>query len=111
MASYKFQHYLPTVYLKQFSTDGLAATRKSMIWRLDEQRHKRVSVPSQCAEDYFYSASDAKMTEEMFGKSEEVYGRTVQQIWAREEKQAGTDYFGLILKKTWTRFLADKLFE
>jgi len=94
--AYRRQHYLPAVYLKQFSADGPAATRNSMIWRLDEQRHMRVTVRSQCAENNFYSSSDAKATEEMFQKFEGIYGRIAQKIWAREEP-AKRDYFGLIL--------------
>jgi hypothetical protein len=96
MPSYKRQHYLPAVYLKQFSPDGHRATRKSMVWRLDEQCHKQVPVKSQCAKDYFYSSCDAKTNEEMFQKMERVYDRIAQKIWNCEKPGEG-DYFGLIL--------------
>ena len=94
--AYKRQHYLPAVYLKQFSIDGDGATPNSMIWRLDEQCHKRVPVKSQCAENYFYSASNAQTTEKMFQKLEWVYARIARKIWIHEEP-AENDYFGLIL--------------
>lgn len=36
MSQYKRQHWLPVVYLKQFSADGPQSSRTSLIWRLDQ---------------------------------------------------------------------------
>ncbi|MFO1501393.1 MAG: DUF4238 domain-containing protein [Verrucomicrobiota bacterium] len=96
MPPFKRQHYLPSVYLKQFSPDGAKAGRKSTVWRLDEKRHTKVTVESQCAESYFYSSGEAQATEEMFGEMEKAYGRIAQKVWTHQNP-AVRDYFGLIL--------------
>jgi hypothetical protein len=96
MPAYRRQHYLPAVYLKQFSADGPNATRTSSIWRLDQQRSVCVSVESQCAKDYFYSLCDPEGTEEMFRGMEAAYGRIAQKIWSGEDSTE-RDFFGLIL--------------
>ena len=92
----KKQHYLPAVYLKQFSADGAKAKRSSLIWRFDQQRSVRVPVESQCAGDYFYSRRDSQGAEETFHGMEGAYGSIAQKIWSwRDSTQR--DFFGLIL--------------
>jgi len=96
MPPYTRQHYLPAVYLKQFSQDGANAKRSSLIWRFDEQQSVSTSVQSQCAEDHFYSLRDAQGTEEMFQKMEVIYDKIMQKIWSGKQPTK-RDYFGLIL--------------
>jgi len=94
--AFRNQHYLPAVYLKQFSVDGIKATRKSRIWRHDKERSVPVAVESQCAQEYFYSSRDPKGIEDMFRKQgENAYGQIAKKIWQREHSKNG-DYFGLI---------------
>jgi hypothetical protein len=96
VAAYKKQHYLPAAYLKQFSADGIQATRKSKVCRTDAKRCLFVPVESQCAEDYHYSKSSAETVEKFFKSGEDLYAHIAKV--ARERKVPTThDYFGLIL--------------
>ena len=94
--AYTRQHYLPAVYLQQFSVDGRWATRKSHIWRLDRERSKFVPVDSQCAPKHFYSRLDSQGAEATFHEIEGVYGQIAQKIWLRQQPSQ-KHYFGLIL--------------
>jgi hypothetical protein len=96
MQPYTRQHYLPAVYLQQFSVDGASGTRKSHIWRLDRERNKPVPVESQCGPKYFYSKLDSQRAEATFHEIEGAYGQIAQKIWLREQPSQ-KDYFGLIL--------------
>lgn len=91
------QHYLPVVYLRQFSVDGWSASRLSKIWRLSGIDHQCVPVDSQCHERFFYSATDAAGAEQLFQTFEETYGGLVGRIWGESESRGDRDYFGLIL--------------
>lgn len=91
------QHYLPAVYLKQFSTDGKNATRTSQIWRLGGKGSQEVSVESQCHERFFYSASAPAEAEQFFQSFEGPYGELAQTIWRKEQNKNLKEYFGLIL--------------
>jgi hypothetical protein len=97
MAEFRRQHYLPAVYLKQFSIDGPTATRKSNIWRYDRKALNYVTVETQCREPYFYSKPRASEVEQMFGKVEGIYGNIAQKIWRCEQSKSLEDYFGLII--------------
>src|SRR5260221_6773668 len=73
MAEYKRQHYLPAVYLKNFSTDQNNPNRRSKIWQFNGQRSILVCVQSQCFENYCYSKREAARTEKMFQELEQTY--------------------------------------
>ncbi|HTB64227.1 MAG TPA: DUF4238 domain-containing protein [Opitutales bacterium] len=92
----KKQHYLPCVYLKQFSSAGANATRTSKVWRLDSKRCIEVTVKSEGHEKYFYSKSDPEKPESHFGNIEMQYGLIAQKIW-RSQVPTRNDYFGLIV--------------
>lgn len=92
----KLQHYLPAVYLKQFSPDGQNATRKSLLWRLGKQNQAFVKVEDQCRELYHYSKMNAQQAEHLFQEGEDVYGKALQQIWKGAEATK-RQYFGLII--------------
>lgn len=96
MQPYTRQHYVPAVYLQQFSVDGRQSTRKSHIWRLDRERSKPVAVESQCGPKHFYSKFDSQGAEATFHEIEGVYGQIAQKIWLRE-RPSQKQYFGLIL--------------
>lgn len=96
MPEYKRQHYLPAVYLQQLSADGPSAKRTSPIWRLDNDRHVKVPVESQCAEDHFYSIRKARETEEMFQQMEGKFGQFAKRIWANQN-HTDDEFIGLIL--------------
>lgn len=96
MPDYKRQHYLPSVYLKQFSIDAHRASRVSLIWRLDPKKHLCVPVNSQCAKDYFYTKKEAESTESMFEQMENLYDQIAKKVWARTNLTHQED-FGLIL--------------
>lgn len=91
------QHYLPAVYLKQFSIDGVSARRDSFIWRLDRSIHKEVPVETQCHERFFYSATEPVAAEVFFGESEELFGQIAQRVWQGLENRGFRDYFGLLI--------------
>ena len=91
MSEYELQHYLPKVYLKQFS-----ATRKADIWRFDEHEYVTKPVSLQCAADNFYSSTNRKGAEEMFHQLEDAYGRVIQKI-KPGKILTQKNYFGLIL--------------
>jgi hypothetical protein len=91
------QHYLPAVYLKQFSIDGVSARRDSFIWRLHRSIHKEVPVETQCHERFFYSAIEPVVAEAFFGKSEELFGQIAQRVWQGLENRGFRDYFGLLI--------------
>jgi Protein of unknown function (DUF4238) len=91
------QHYLPAIYLRQFSVDGRDSSRKSKIWRLNENAHKAVPVESQCHDRFFYSASDSLAAEKIFQAFEDMYARLVELIWKGRQNRTDKEYFGLIL--------------
>ena len=96
MPPYTRQHFLPAVYLQQFSVDADRATRTSLVWRFDEERNKPVPVETQCAPKHFYSKLDPKGAEETFHQMETAYGKIAQKIWFQTDP-SNRDYFGLIL--------------
>ena len=80
MANYKKQHYLPSAYLKYFSTDQTTCNRDSQVWRFDGKDQRCVPVASQCVGDYMYSKTRAAETEQMFQISENAYCQCVDKI-------------------------------
>jgi hypothetical protein len=96
MPPFTRQHYLPAVYLQQFSADGCRATRRSRIWRLDANRSTPVTIESQCGPKYFYSKLNPNGAEKTFHEIEAAYGRIAQKIWLRKPPSR-RDCVGLIL--------------
>lgn len=96
MPAYKKQHYLPAVYLQQFSEDQVNPSRNSFIWRTDLKGAKRVPLVSQCAKDYHYSKTEAEKVERMFAKGEGLYAEIVRKL---KDRRGTTikDYYGLII--------------
>lgn len=95
MPPFKRQHYLPALYLKNFSaTPDLG--RKAFLWRFDGKSMKYVAVESQCGEDYFYSKKNPAAAEKRFWESEAAYDRCVRLIKERKPPKSW-DYFSLIL--------------
>ncbi len=90
------QHYLPVVFLKQFSEDGPRAERTSFIHRMDAKSCVRVAVESQCYQEGFYSHRTPFDAEAMFKGLEDQYGRVAQKIW-RQEDPGKESYFALIV--------------
>jgi len=90
------QHYVPCVYLKQFSTAGPSAVRESSIWRLSQHMHKLVPVRDQCYERNCYSATESDKIESLFGNFEGRYGVMAQRIWKGDPNQSIEEYFGLM---------------
>ncbi len=76
MAPYKKQHYLPAAYLRNFSVEGAASTRKSMIWRFDARLRKKVAVESQGSAPYHYSQAAADQVEAEFKVGEDFYAES-----------------------------------
>jgi hypothetical protein len=90
------QHYLPCVYLKQFSVDGPTAERNSRIWSLSRHGHTALPVESQCYERKFYSAIDSTTAEKLFDHYEDLYGTLAQRIWKGDRNRNIREYFGLM---------------
>ena len=80
MPPYKREHFLPCVYLKNFSPHGVHATRDSKVWRVDQKRCAFVSVDSQCAGDYLYSKENPKESEHEFQAIEDAYASALAKI-------------------------------
>lgn len=97
MPAYKKQHYLPAAYLRNFSVDGAASTRKSRVWRFDARRRKPVSVESQGFADYHYSASAAEVVEAEFRVGEDFYAECYPDFWHRDGPSSSRREFGLLL--------------
>ena len=97
MPPYKKQHYLPAVYLSQFSSDQQILTRAgSKVWRTDIIGTHLVSVKSECCKDYFYSKKDPKGTETMFQGLENLYPSSVRRVRSRTEPKPQEHYaFGV----------------
>jgi hypothetical protein len=93
----KKQHFLPVVYLKQFSPDERAATRTSRIFRCDGRKVNEVSVESQCYESLFYSKKRASEAENTFKEMEGMYGTLLKRVWNSEQPQNAAEYFGMIV--------------
>jgi hypothetical protein len=83
-APYTRQHYLPCAYLKNFSSDGRTATRKSKIWRIASTDCAHVKVETQCAKDLLFSKKEPEKTERQFQQIEGAYGKVVRKIWTGE---------------------------
>src|ERR1044072_1079638 len=93
----KLQHYLPAVYLKQFSPDAQNATRKSFLWRLGITTQAFVKVEDQCREAFYYSKVKPRQAENLFHEGEQLYGKALQQIWQGTQGTNARYYFGLIV--------------
>lgn len=89
------QHYLPCVYLRNFSVDGAYADRSSTIWCLGERRLGPVSVEAECFGNYLFSKSNSAETEAEFKVVEDGYGEAVRKIWVNGNLTE-TEYFCLI---------------
>jgi hypothetical protein len=94
MPPYKRQHWLPAVYLKNFSRNPELG-RRAFVWRYDGKTMIEVAVESQCGANFFYSKEQAETAEKRFWQSETAYENCVKLI--REKKPSSTvDYFSLI---------------
>jgi hypothetical protein len=96
LPAYKRQHFLPAVYLKEFSADRRRLDRSSRLWRFDGKVSRLVSVARQCAKDYFYSRERAAASEKMFQGMEGLYADCLRKIKTRQSPST-PEYFGLIL--------------
>lgn len=96
MPAYKRQHFLPSVYLKNFSPDGSRSTRDSKVWRVDQTRCTLVPVQSQCAGDYLFSKTAPQKSEEEFQEFEKGYAAALTKIWCDGDPTV-FEYFALIL--------------
>lgn len=92
----KRQHYLPAVYLKQFSPDAQNATRKSSLWRLGATGQAFVKVEDQCREAFHYSKSRSRQAEDLFQEGETLYGDALAQVW-QGSRATRRQYYGLII--------------
>lgn len=95
MPAFKRQHFLPCVYLKNFSPDGIQATRDSQVWRLDRTRCAFVPVKSQCAGDYLFSKVEPQKSEREFQAIEEGYASALAKVWSNANPTV-FEYFALI---------------
>jgi hypothetical protein len=96
MPPYKNQHYLPAVYLKNFSVDQDDIHRKSKIWRIGSESQMLVTADSQCRADYHYSSDEAQEVESLFGQIETLYNSCKTKI-RDDTDPTGEEFFGLIL--------------
>lgn len=96
MPAYKRQHFLPCVYLKNFSPERAKATRDSKVWRIDSRRTLSVSVKSQCAGDYLFSKTAADKSEGEFQAIEQAYATAVARIWEGGDPTV-FEYFALVV--------------
>ncbi len=91
------QHYLPVVYLKQFSEDGSTSTRTSRVWFLNGTGQRPVPVETQCYLSFFNSELRAEEAEKFFQESEGLYGEIAKHIWDGNYARCERDYLGLII--------------
>ncbi len=94
MPSFKKQHYLPAVYLREFSADK--ARGDAQVWRCDGKQNGLVSVRNECCADYFYSKEQPASVEKMFQNSEGFYAECIRAIQSGKAP-ARSQFFGLIL--------------
>lgn len=97
MPHFKKQHWLPAAYLRNFSVDGPASSRKSMIWRVDARARRKVPVESQGFADYHYSKADAEQVEREFKAGEDFYAECYPDFWNRDSPGSARRSFGLLL--------------
>ena len=90
------QHFLPIVYLKQFSVDGAASKPGSWIWRLTPELHLRVKVNDQNLTSFGYSRSDPFDAENQFTWLEKAYGKIMKRVWNLQAAESAEQYFMLI---------------
>ena len=78
----KKQHYLPCVYLGNFSSELDRNIRKRNLYRNDGRGRPNVRVPieSQGVEDFYYGVLGADEVESDFGGVERDYGRIYQDV-------------------------------
>jgi hypothetical protein len=96
MPEYRKQHYLPAVYLREFSVDPTHIDRDSKVWRCDLKIHSLVPVQTQCFGNHFYSKDRAEAVEKMFQNMEGFYGQCVRTIKAGLPPTKD-QFFGLVL--------------
>ncbi len=90
MALYRKQHFLPAAYLRYFSDDQKSCTRDSRFWSFDGEKMGRVSVESQCFENYYYSKTRAKEVEDSFRRKEILYCERADTV--RKEGKIPAEY-------------------
>src|SRR6266508_4500792 len=93
---YVRQHFLPTIYLREFSADQSRISRTSNVWRCDCIRNVLVSVETQCYGKYFYSAERPAEAERTFHGMEGLYAQCIEAI-KRGCKPSTEEFFGVIL--------------
>jgi hypothetical protein len=96
MPGYKKQHYLPTAYLKNFSSDETKRSRSGNVWRLEGKSMRSVPIVSQCSSDYHYSKNRAEEIEKGFQKSEQAYTKCVDLI-LKDRPATRIDYGNLLI--------------
>jgi len=97
MPLYKKQHYLPSAYLRNFSVDGPASTRKSRIWRLDAKARRQVTVESQGFRPYHYSDQAPEQVEREFQTGEDFYAECYPDFWHGNAPSTPRRAFGLLV--------------
>lgn len=85
MPAFKDQHWLPTAYLKYFSSDQENCSGKSLVWRVDGKTQRSVPIRSQCSADYHFSKEKAAEAEKMFQINEKCYCDCVDRIRAKQD--------------------------
>lgn len=97
MPAYKKQHYLPAVYISQFSSDQTIVSRsRSQVWRTDSNGSRLVPVKSECRKNYFYSKKNPQNPETMFQGLENLYPICVKRVRSRTEPTS-REHFALML--------------
>lgn len=96
MNEHKRQHYLPSGYMKYFSSIGETQGRKTHIFYTDAtQSRDDKTVNSLSCDDYHYSRGNAKEVEESFQQMENNYPPLVEKI-LKAEGLSVKEYYGMI---------------
>lgn len=96
MPDYRRQHYLPCAYLKNFSSDGIDATRFSKIWCWGERRDATaVAVDEECFGNYLFSKSDPAGAEAELKAVDDRFDLATRKIWDGGPPTV-REYFSLI---------------
>lgn len=79
------QHFVPVVYLKEFSVGGSASRKKSTVHYLSRKPRadsSPVKTENECCGDFFYSRQHAEKAEKFFSETfENLYGLLKQRIY------------------------------
>jgi hypothetical protein len=96
--AYQKQHYVPFVYLREFSENPTDDRKTSYIWRVSHPFIGRVKTVKACWEPFFNSKANPEQAEGMFGHYEGKYADFAKRVSARQPPNDWPTHFAPLIQ-------------